>query len=163
MRQRFGRLAVIGMLCFVGACSYALPGNIQSDVESVKSQVENLYGSVASLKGMASGEQLANVQKRYGELVAAHGSWMGQVENAITKEIDYFENDEKYVNSVNKLNDASKAFEDAASEAGSKVDVPDFANELRDVIKNTQAERKHKKAADAVFSQLGSLKPWDKI
>ena len=132
MRNAIVRSTFIALLVFVAACSYSLPGEIQGEVDSMAKQIDSFYGTVESIKNTASGEKLDEARRTYQALEGAYGTWMSEVQNAITKEIDHFENDEKYINYVNRLNDASQAFEEAGSDAlGSKVDVPDFANEMR--------------------------------
>ena len=162
-------IAGLAMAFVVAGCGYSLPPPLQDQVNTLTKQADGLYNAVKMVKrgaadGSVSQSALANVQKTYNELVDAHDDWRDEVQNVIAKEMDNFENDAAYVNSVRKLENASTAFEKAANAAmkDSPTEVPDWMVESTELIELAYNERKLKRAADLIHEDLRMLR-WDEI
>jgi hypothetical protein len=170
MHKRSEAIWLAVMVVFISGCGYSLPTPLQQEVDTMTQQAEGLYQVVANIKSQAGEGKiedatLETVSKRYNELVGAHDDWRAQVKRAISVEIDNFENEDKYLNSVVKLANASNAFEEAADAAlgGSmRAEVPDWAVESTELVTRAYNERKKDRAADIIYEQL-RMKRWDEI
>lgn len=157
------------LVVLVAGCGYALPPPLQQQVDTLTGQADGVYRVVRAVKAGAEGgtvdeTTLNTVRKRYDELVDAHDDWRDEVKNVISKEMDDFEKDGEYQNSVRKLENASSEFEKAADAAlgGPPSDVPDWSVETKELINLAYNERKLKRAADLIYNDLRMLR-WDEI
>jgi hypothetical protein len=162
-----GRLAAFLLVCGVAAgCGYSLPMPLQQEVDTMVQQVEGVYGVVRTVKkGGVDAAAADNVRKRYDELVGAHDDWLANVQRVIATQIDHYEVEDTYSNSVTKLANAADAFEkaaDAALGSESPANVPDWSVESRELMTRAYNERKNKNAAEAIYAQL-KMKRWDEI
>ncbi len=151
-------------------CGYSLPTPLQQEVDTMLLQADGVYGIVHQIKQQASdgkidGTALSNVQKKYDELLGAHDDWRAQVKRVITTQIDNYEVEDKYANSVTKLVNAATEFEKAADGAlggSSPADVPDWSDESRELMTRAYNDRKSKQAAEAIYAQL-KMKRWNEV
>lgn len=162
-----GRVAAFLLVCGVAVgCGYSLPMPLQQEVDTMVQQGEGVYGVVRAVKkGDVDDAAADNVRKTYDELVSAHDDWLGNVQRVITTQIDNYEVEDKYSNSVTKLANAADAFEKAADAAlggASPANVPDWSVESRELMTRAYNERKSKQAAEAILAQL-KMKRWDEI
>jgi len=157
------------LLVVVAGCGYALPPPLQDHVNTLTGQTEGVYGIVRTIKagaeeGAVDDATLKTVRRRYDELVSAHDDWRDEVKDVISTEMENFEKDDEYQNSVRKLENASAEFEKAADAAlgGTPADVPDWSVETRELIDLAYNERKLRRAADLIYEDLRMLR-WDEI
>jgi hypothetical protein len=151
-------------------CSYTLPTPLQQEVDTMVGQADGVYGVVRAVKqqsgdGKVDKAALDNVKKKYDELAGAHDDWRAQVQRVITTQIDNYEVEDRYANSVTKLVNAANEFEKAADGAlggSAPADVPDWSVESRELMTRAYNERKNKQAAEAIFAAL-KMKRWNEI
>jgi hypothetical protein len=157
------------LVVVVAGCGYALPPPLQQQVDTLTGQAEGVYSIVRTVKagaedGTLGDATLNTVRKKYDELVGAHDDWRAEVKDVISKEMQNFEKDDEYQNSVRKLENASAELEKAADAAagGTPADVPDWSVETRELINLAYNERKLKRAADLIYEDLRMMR-WDEI
>ena len=171
MKTRCNVAVILAGLVALSGCSYSLPANLQSEVDSLNKQTEGVYATVRTIKkmggdGKIDGAALGNVKRSYGDLVTAYENWRVELQRVIKVEIDNYEADAKYENAVRKLNTASDEFKQSADavlgDGATPTMVPDWPVEAKELIVMTQNERKYKKASNAIHEQMG-LQTWDEI
>jgi len=146
-----------------------VPQTLQHNIDEVVTENEDLYNTVSMIKkrandGAIDGTKLKSVERSYNAMGKAYDDWRTQLQRIINNDIDNYDADVPYQNTVTRLNIQRDDFKLMANSAlGVKTTlVPAWPDEAIAIITFAHKEGNMKEAADAVHDEL-ALKPWAEI
>jgi len=167
-KARVGLTLIVAAALLAG-CSYSLPPTLQTNVDEVNQENQDLYNTVSAVKKKANdggidGTALNSVERSYTSLAGAYDDWRTQLQRIINNDINNYDADEQYQNAITRLNTTRGDFKMTVDGAlGTTMTlVPDWPDEAEEIILLAQNERKMKKAAAAIYEGI-ALKPWAEI